>query len=235
MSSVPLPHPKRFIPLEHDCYHGNYSKKNKYPSVDFDFSEFHKFVNKHTKKEWVKPAYLFNNNLFVTTPIKLTWRESWFHIIVPMLSGKSMTSSQCENIHWVCFDGLLPAPPQPKTTCSSPLTRFAALPSFAEHKANQNQSVWSGAPHCQLCSHFLWDVVSLCSDIWATCFISSRSTWKHSCISQSVGLTWIRSDGQVLFRVNTIKATSLPSLSTWSLGLIPEWSSTQTHCGCSTD
>lgn len=51
MSSIPLPHPKRFIPLEHDCYHGNYSNKNKYPLANFDFSEFHKFVNKHTKKE----------------------------------------------------------------------------------------------------------------------------------------------------------------------------------------
>lgn len=61
MSSVPLPHSKHFIPLEHDCFYGNCSNKNKYPLADFDFGEIHKFVNK--KKEWVKPAYLFKNNL----------------------------------------------------------------------------------------------------------------------------------------------------------------------------
>lgn len=61
---------KHFIPLEHDCYYGNCSNKNKYPLADFDFSEFHKSVNKRTKGEWVEPAHLFNSNLLVTTLIK---------------------------------------------------------------------------------------------------------------------------------------------------------------------
>lgn len=50
VSSVPLPHSKRCIPSDHDCYHGNCSNKNKYPSADFDLSEIHKFVNKRPDK-----------------------------------------------------------------------------------------------------------------------------------------------------------------------------------------
>lgn len=83
MSSVPVPHSKLFIPLERDCYYGNCSNKNKNPLVDFDFTEIHKFVNRLAK---VKPYFLFNINLFVTTQLQTPPPKKQLHIIAPMLS-----------------------------------------------------------------------------------------------------------------------------------------------------
>lgn len=50
-SCVPLPHSKRCIPSEPDCYYGNCSNKNKHPLAEFDLSGIHKFVNKRPDKE----------------------------------------------------------------------------------------------------------------------------------------------------------------------------------------
>lgn len=172
------------------------------------------------QKGWVKPSFRFNNNLFVTTQFKkktkknkkqLPWRESWFHSIVPTLSAKSMTSSLCENILWACFDGppLPPAPKLPAAFLWQDLPPCPALQSTRQIRINQSGQVHHS---CQLCSHFLQDVFfclfffSLRSVIWATHFISSGLTWKHSCISQSVGLTGIWSDRKVLFNKSNISA-----------------------------
>lgn len=230
MSSAPLPHSKCFIPLEYGCYYGNCSNKNKYPLADFDLSEIRKFVNKHTRKEWVKPAYLLNNNLFVTTHIKKwSWpaRKSWFHIIVPFFSGKSMTCSQCENILWVCFDGL-PSPPSPKLPAALLWQDLPPCPALWSRR--QIRISQSGQVHHSVSS--LWDVfLPLRSDIWTTRFYQQHidlKTQLHQSVSGiNLDLSW--QEG-VIWGENVIKAKCLPSLSTWS-----RWTDFKTHRGWNTD
>lgn len=146
-----MPHSKPFIPLKHDCYYGNCSNKNKYILVKF--TNLWIKIQKGVSKSCLSVQHQLICNYTDKKKTKVDLEEK----LISHYNSSALRKIHDKFIVWKYPLGLFWCP-QPQTTCSSPLTGFVARSSFAEHNANQNPSVWSGPPSCQLCFRFLGDV-----------------------------------------------------------------------------